>query len=146
MTENSEPGGYLQWDEVNLGTFFASTVNPSASKAAATELVAKWKSECANSGIVFDWIPTLESLFRENGLVNVNATTFPPIHEQRKAYTDNFLMGLEDSCDLFSARDKASELGAKPQWRELFQKAVMETKEGVSFTADMVVVLGQKAV
>lgn len=49
------------------------------------------------------WTPTLESLFRENGLVNVNATTFPPIHEQRKAYTDNILMGLEDLCELFSA-------------------------------------------
>ena len=92
------------------------------------------------------WIPKLELLFRENSLVNVNAATFPPIHEQRKAYTDNFLMGLEDSCDLFSARDKASELGAKPQWRELFQKAVMETKKGVSFTADLSVVVGQKPV
>ena len=49
-----EPGGYLQWNEVDLGTFFAITVNPSASKAAATELVAKWKSECAKSGIVFE--------------------------------------------------------------------------------------------
>ena len=92
------------------------------------------------------WIPKLETHFREHGLSNVNATTFPPIHEQRKAYTDNFLMGLEDSCDLFSARDKASELGTKPQWRELFHKAVMETKKGVSFTADMIVVVGRKPV
>ena len=90
------------------------------------------------------WIPKLETSFREQGLSNVNATTFPPIHEQRKAYTDNFLMGLEDSCDLFSARDQNSELGAKPQWRELFHEAVMETKKGVSFTADMIVVVGQK--
>ena len=55
-------------------------------------------------------------------------------------------MGLEDSCDLFSARDQNSELGAKPQWRELFQKTVMETKKGVSFTADMIVVVGRKPV
>ena len=49
-----EPGGYLQWGEIDLGTFSASAVNPSVSKAAATELVAKWKSECAKSGIVFE--------------------------------------------------------------------------------------------
>ena len=50
----TEPGGYLQWDEVDIGTFIASAINPSASKAAATEFVAKWKSECAKLGIVFE--------------------------------------------------------------------------------------------
>ena len=121
-------------------------IGPRVHKPSQKILLESKRSVLLTSYLSKSWIPTLESLFRENGLVNVNATTFPPIHEQRKAYTDNFLMGLEDSCDLFSARDKASELGAKPQWRELFQKAVMETKKGVSFTADMVVVLGQKPV
>ena len=54
-------------------------------------------------------------------------------------------MGLEDSCDVFTAREKTSELGAKLQWRELFQKVVMETEKGVSLTADMVVIVGRKA-
>ena len=91
------------------------------------------------------WIPNLETLFRENGLCDINATTFPPIHEQRKAFTDNALMGLEDACLMFSAREKTSELGSKSQWQDLFVKAVMETKNGASITADLIVVLGRKA-
>ena len=51
-------------------------------------------------------------------------------------------MGLEDSCNQFSARERNSELG---QWRELFRTAVMETEKGVSLTADMIVVVGRKA-
>lgn len=56
-------------------------------------------------------IPNLETIFRENRLSDVAATTFPPIHEQRKAFTDNALMGLEESCAMFTAREKTSELG-----------------------------------
>ena len=53
-------------------------------------------------------------------------------------------MGLEDACLMFSAREKTSELGSKSQWRELFEKAVMETKNGASITADLIVVVGRK--
>ena len=53
-------------------------------------------------------------------------------------------MGLEDACLVFSAREKTSELGSKSQWRELFEKAVMETKNGASITADLIVVVGRK--
>ena len=56
LIEVIEPGGYLQWDEIDLGTWFASAVNPSASKAAATELVARWKSQSAKCGIVFEYV------------------------------------------------------------------------------------------
>lgn len=50
-------------------------------------------------------------------------TLHSPIHQQPKAFTDN-LMRLKDSCDLFPAREEPSQLGAKPQPGELFQKLV----------------------
>ena len=90
------------------------------------------------------WIANLGTFFHAHGLSNVDATTFPPIHEQRKAFTDNGLMGLENTCDMFTLRERNSELGAKSQWRELFEKMVMETKKGASITADLIVVIGQK--
>ena len=49
----TEPGGYLQWDEMDLTTFLPGVVNPSASKTALDEFMAKWRSECAKSGIIY---------------------------------------------------------------------------------------------
>lgn len=49
----TEPDGYLQWDEMDLTTFLPGVVNPSASKAAADEFMSKWRSECAQSGIIY---------------------------------------------------------------------------------------------
>ena len=45
---------------------------------------------------------------------------------------------------MLAARAETSELGAKSQWRELFEKMVMETKKGASIAGDFVVVIGQK--
>ena len=49
-----EPGGYLQWDEMDLTTFHPGVVKASASKVAADELMEKWRSECAKSGIMYE--------------------------------------------------------------------------------------------
>ena len=46
---------------------------------------------------------------------------------------------------MFSARDKTTELGTTSQWRELFECAGMESKKGMSITADLIVVIGQKS-
>ena len=48
-----EPGGYLQWDEMDLTTFRPGVVKASASKTAADKLMDKWRSECAKSGIIY---------------------------------------------------------------------------------------------
>ena len=50
----AEPGGYLQWDEMDFNTFFPTVVNPSASKVAADEFMAKWRSECVKANILFE--------------------------------------------------------------------------------------------
>ena len=50
-----KPGGYLQWDEMDLTTFWPGTVNPSASKVAAVELMTRWRAECRNAGIIYEY-------------------------------------------------------------------------------------------
>ncbi len=69
----------------------------------------------------------------------MDATTFLPIHEHRKPFTDNALMALENVCNTFSARGQNSELGIKSQWQGLFEEMVMEMKQGASITANMTV-------
>ena len=53
-------------------------------------------------------------------------------------------MGVENISETFTVRDRDSQLGAKRQWRQLFEKMVMETRQGASISADLLVVVGQK--
>ena len=73
-------------------------------------------------------IPNLEAISRDNRLSDIDANTFPPTHEQRKAFTDNALMGLKESCAMFTARETTSELGTKSHELQLIAKMVMEMK------------------
>ena len=51
-----EPGGYLQWDEMDLTTFRPGVVKASASKVAADELMDEWKYECAKCGVIYKYV------------------------------------------------------------------------------------------
>lgn len=54
-------------------------------------------------------------------------------------------MGVENMLRAFSARKKdTTETDNKLQWQDSFQKAVMESKKGMSITSDLIVVTGQK--
>ena len=86
----------------------------------------------------------LDTFFRKCGLAGVQTTAFPAIPEQRRAFTDNMLWVFKFSCDTFAAREKATGSGVKSQWHELFEKTVIETKNGVSIAFDFIVVVGQK--
>lgn len=89
-------------------------------------------------------------------------TVFEPVHSQRKAFTDNMLMGLEDTCRGFEARgvggrEQREDLGGRKKgteeegeegegWWTLFASMVQEMKPGGggSLTADLLVVVGRK--
>ena len=63
----------------------------------------------------------------------------------RKAATDNWMMGLEDTG--FSIIGRGGEAGSHSSARmysELLDRAAVETQHGVSIWTDMQVVVGQK--
>jgi hypothetical protein len=93
----------------------------------------------------FSWIPKLESSFREHGLSNVDGKRFPPLDQQRKIFTDDVLMGVENMLVAFSTKEKeASGLDITPQWQEACKQAVMESKQGMCLACDLISVVGQK--
>jgi len=49
-----EPGGYLQWDEMDFNTLYPSAANPSAPTPAAEKFVGVWKHELLKSDITFE--------------------------------------------------------------------------------------------
>ena len=91
------------------------------------------------------WIPCLEDTFHKSGLTNVTASTFPPLDIERKAFTDDALMGIESMMVAFSEKErKATGLDNRDQWQGPFEKAVAESKNGMSITSNLMVFVGQK--
>ena len=75
------------------------------------------------------------------------SSTFPPMDVQRKTFTDNALMGIESMMIAFSKREqKTTGSGNRDLWQEIFEKAIIEAKNGMSITSNLMVVIGQKPV
>ena len=75
---------------------------------------------------------------------------FKPADEQRKIFTDNVLMGLEDICRMFEARERGDGKERKGEeegeWWGLFESMVgeMSAGGGGSLGVEMTVVVGRK--
>ena len=89
------------------------------------------------------WVFGLPSNFKSSNLELVDSFRLPPIDDLRKAYTDNYMVGMEELGAI--ATDKsAALLGSHEEFQELPKKAVQETQQGVSLEIDMVVAVGRK--
>ena len=54
-------------------------------------------------------------------------------------------MGVGDSCLRMLERGDDTGLGTRAEYMELFDKMVVETRKGVTISADLHVVVGRKA-
>ncbi|KAL9117422.1 MAG: hypothetical protein Q9187_006041 [Circinaria calcarea] len=143
----AEPGGILQWDELDTASFNSHAPNASISKRSADELLDLWQGMCVKSGLKFDWISELASIFTAHGLALLDSSRLPISNDLRKASTDDWLSGLEDIGYVVTSRGGiANPLGTLKEFRELFNKMVKETQQGVSISMDMIVVVGRKEV
>ena len=60
----SEPGGYIQWDELDCATFHAHAPNASISTQSSSELLARWGAFSAKSGLDFTFVSLANPLLR----------------------------------------------------------------------------------
>ena len=49
-----KPGGWLQWDEMDLTTFWPGKVKDDVEIEASLEFMTKWKMECRKAGIIYE--------------------------------------------------------------------------------------------
>lgn len=73
---------------------------------------------------------------------------FPILDDIAKPWTEMMLMGIEDSiATMTKLSQDQSESGAPSmqQWRDVFDKAAEERKQGVSIRMDMISAVGRKA-
>ncbi|KAK6613731.1 methyltransferase domain-containing protein [Botrytis cinerea] len=134
-----KPGGYLQWDEMDSASFSAHSPNERTPKVNMELVIDIFQEMCKKSDLAFEWISNLAEICEQQGLKVVDSIRLPCNDIMRQMTTDNYLMGLEDLGYVVSERA----LGERTAYREAFNKAVLETREGVSISMDMVVVVCQ---
>lgn len=73
----------------------------------------------------------------------VDSSRLPISDELRKASTDNFVVALEGIGAIVAGKDSAL-LVSYEESKTLFNKAVLETQDGVTISMDMVMAGGTK--
>ena len=94
------------------------------------------------------WISELDKLFTKHGLQVLSYRRLPISSDIAKPWTDMQLMATEDILEQAIIPSCSRDGSASPspdEWREMFQNVVGESKQGMSITMDMVVVVGRKA-
>ncbi|KAF2870608.1 UMTA methyltransferase family protein-like protein [Massariosphaeria phaeospora] len=143
-----KPGGYLQWDEFDGGSFkaVAPGSNPeqsSVSIAATKEMVdTSLESSQRAMNLKYSWTGRLGSLFQEHGMEVIEDKRMDVKKELRKAMTDSLLMMLSHVARI--AVRNGSLIGTDKNWEELWANAGDEIGQGVSVTMDMIVAVGRK--
>ncbi|KAF5877869.1 putative umta methyltransferase family protein [Botrytis fragariae] len=134
-----KPGGFLQWDEMDSASFSAHSPNEFTPKVNMELVIDRFQDMCKKSGLDFGWISNLAKICNQQGLKVVDNFRLPCNDVLRQMTTDNYLMGLEDLGYVVSERA----LGERTAYRQAFNKAVLETRKGVSISMDMIIVVCQ---
>ncbi|PSN62730.1 UMTA methyltransferase family protein-like protein [Corynespora cassiicola Philippines] len=143
-----KPGSYLQWHEFDGGTGkgVAPGDDPTGSRtsiAATNELLVNaLDSSLKAMGLEYSWIGNLGKNFQEHGLEVIEDKRMDVKKELRKVMTDSLLMALHHISRI--AVRNGCLVGTDKNFQELWAKAGEEINQGVSFTMDMLVVVGRK--
>jgi hypothetical protein len=143
-----KPGGYLQWDDLDGGSFKAvapgSSQNPSSVATAATEemVTTSLQSQQVGMNLKYSWLGRLGPLFEQHGLEVIDNQRTDIKKELRSVMTVSLLM-IHDHIARIAVRNGCL-VGTDKNWEEVLAKAGEEIGRGVSITMDMIVVVGRK--
>lgn len=146
--EMLKPGGYLQWDDLDGGSFRpvspGSNPSPSTVQTTATqEMVAtSMKSQQAGMNLKYDWLARLGSIYEQQGLELVVDKRMEIKKELRSVMTVSLLM-IHAHIARIATRNGCL-IGTDQNWEEVWNKAGEEIAQGVSIIMDMIVVVGRK--
>jgi SAM-dependent methyltransferase len=142
-----KPGGYLQWDEFDGGTFRgeAPGYSSSVSTSATNEMLQNaLESSRKAMNIEYSWIDNLGKIFQECGFELLEHKRMDVKKELRKTMTDSLLMTLHHVSRI--AVRNGCLVGTDKNWEQLWTNAGTEVEQGVSVVMDMMITVGRKAV
>lgn len=149
-----KPGGYLCWDEFDAGTFVAYAPTPDVVKVKADEIIEVFNSFAEKLSLSWTWMApgVMARKLGAHGFTLINDTAaerwsspdqFTPL--LRKAYTDNWLMALDETSSVILGReDNIESRVTLDRFRALLRKTVREARNGINLWIDLQVLVGRK--
>jgi hypothetical protein len=140
-----KPGGYLQWDEFDGGSWKAVAPgdDSSVSTSATTEMLqTALESSRKAMNLQYSWIENLGKIFQEHGLELLEHKRMDVKKELRKTMTDSLLMTLHHVSRI--AVRNGCLVGTDKNWEQLWTSSGEEVEKGVSLTMDMLITVGRK--
>jgi hypothetical protein len=140
-----KPGGYLQWDEFDGGSWkgVAPGDDSSVSISATTEMLqTALESSRKAMNLQYSWIEDLGKIFQEHGFDLLEHKRMDVKKELRKTMTDSLLMTLHHVSRI--AVRNGCLVGTDKNWEQLWTNAGEEVEQGVSLTMDMLITVGRK--
>ncbi|KAI6093856.1 hypothetical protein F4821DRAFT_274230 [Hypoxylon rubiginosum] len=142
-----KPGGWLQWEDVRSDGFRTESPSPEIGKTACDTLLHIMMTGASARGLKGNWLDILDRHLEEYGLQDVHLQTYKSRKQDLKAWTEDFLMVLEDLHVLFPSRREVPEAPMTAEgWIVMFSKAVKETEQGVVIYQERLVIgIGRRA-
>ncbi|MCJ1247847.1 hypothetical protein MMC30_005062 [Trapelia coarctata] len=142
-----KPGGYLQWDEWDGATIKVHTPTSRVDKGATEFIFSQWRIMVKDApfNLDFTYQSHLADHLRKHQFDVLDSFRKPVRNDDRKAWTDDWMMALDEAGSNVLARHGArSLLGTAGQFQEMFDRALAETQKGVSIEVEMIGAVGRK--
>ncbi|KAL8992606.1 MAG: hypothetical protein Q9169_006971 [Polycauliona sp. 2 TL-2023] len=138
-----KPGGYLQWDEVDVGDVHVNSPNAQVSCTALEQLGQKCdKLYETERGTRFSWTRSLGAAFQAQGLSVLDDKLLPIKDDIAHPWSLIHLMVAVELINLIERRHGTEDARV---WWELYDRAAAEVRQGATMRVAMVSIVGQKS-
>ncbi|CAI6336597.1 unnamed protein product [Periconia digitata] len=138
-----KPGGYLQWDDLDAGTFHAILPGSSKPSDALKEFFAvSAQAQKVGMGLEYGWLWRWGELFGENGFEIVEDERMEVRRELRDVMTTSYVLVHEHIARHGVVDGKL--VGTDADWADVWGKAREEVAKGASLVTDLVVAVARK--
>ncbi|KAI1150470.1 S-adenosyl-L-methionine-dependent methyltransferase [Nemania diffusa] len=133
-----KPGGWIQWEELNP-RFLIEPATPDLETTTCELLKETLRASGEPLGLKYDFLAELDQHLIKNGFQGVSMITSLKRKEDYRAWTDDFLMILEECTFYFPPRTSAPDAPITREfWTENLVKAIGETEKGVALHAGVI--------
>lgn len=138
-----KPGGFIQWDDIDLTSFAVHGQNPSTPIADSAFFWEKWHGMNKNMDLAYSWVPHIAQTVAKTGFEIIEDLRLPDLPALHTAWTENLFLALESVGRTLPARD-ASLMGTEEEYWERYRKMAVEIEKGAHLRGNAFCVVGRK--
>jgi len=131
-----KPGGYLQWDEMDIANMSVKRADPAISSPALDEL----REMCWSNG-KYDWTLKLPEFMKEEGFLDVQVESYDDPKELIRAFGDQHLFTMEE---LARSLMRVGEKEAAEKFYGVVEGGYEEVVRGAALCIPRIVCVGRK--